>query len=65
MHKTSLLYKYGYWKDRVEAGYAHDWEFFSRWCDEMYSPTLKPTLNYSIEYNNQSYDELKNIYNDQ
>lgn len=65
IHKTSLLYKYGYWKDRVEAGYAHDWEFFSRWVDELYSYTLTPSVNYSIDYNTQSYDELKNMYDDQ
>ena len=65
IHKTSLLYKYGYWKDRVEAGYAHDWEFFSRWVDELYSYTLTPSVNYSIDYNTQSYDELKNLYDDQ
>jgi glycosyltransferase involved in cell wall biosynthesis len=65
IHKTSLLYKYGYWKDRNEAGYAHDWEFFSRWKDEKYSVTLNPTLNYYTDYNSQTYEELKDMYDDQ
>jgi glycosyltransferase involved in cell wall biosynthesis len=65
IHKTQLLYKYGYWKDRNEAGYAHDWEFFSRWKDESYAVTLQPTVEYSVAYNYQTHEELKNMYNDQ
>lgn len=62
-HKRDLIYKYGLWKNRDEAGYAHDFEFFSRWKDEKWLATKKPTLNYSTEFNGQSYDSISQLYN--
>ena len=54
LHKTNLIYKYGLWKSRAEAGYAHDWELFSRWVNagEKYVLTRKPTLLYTADENN-------------
>lgn len=49
LHKKELIDKYGAWKDRVEAGYAHDWEFFSRWKDEKYACTGLATVKYNVE----------------
>lgn len=61
LHKKELIYKYGPWKDRIEAGYAHDWEFFSRWHDEPWAASKKVTLHY---YNtaNQPIDFILNAY---
>jgi O-antigen biosynthesis protein len=47
MHERSLLDKYGGWKDRNEAGYAHDWEFISRWKDESWAATKRITMVYT------------------
>lgn len=51
LHRKDLVHKYGWWKDRVEGGYSHDWEFFSRWIagKEKWIATQKATLNYNIE----------------
>ena len=65
MHKRELLDKYGYWKTRDEAGYAHDWEFVSRWADHKYCATKKATLNYNLDFNDQDIDGIFNAYNDQ
>tara|TARA_B100000424_G_scaffold270122_1_gene268675 strand:+ start:3803 stop:5374 length:1572 start_codon:yes stop_codon:yes gene_type:complete len=65
MHKKELLEKYGYWKNRKEAGYAHDWELVSRWKDHKYCPTGKATLNYNLEFSEQDIDGIFNAYNDQ
>jgi glycosyltransferase involved in cell wall biosynthesis len=58
VHKFNLCVKYGLWKDRIEGGYAHDFEFFSRWKNEKHIFTKEGTLKYSTDYNHQSYDEL-------
>lgn len=65
LHRAELLNKYGYWKDRVQGGYAHDWEFVSRWKDEKWSCTMLPTLKYCVATNQQSYEWLYNAVNDQ
>jgi glycosyltransferase involved in cell wall biosynthesis len=60
LHKKSLIRKYGWWKDRIQAGYAHDWEFFSRWASERWAATEKPTLLYNAETSGQL-DFLKQL----
>jgi hypothetical protein len=62
VHKRDLIFKYGLWKDRIQAGYAHDYEFFSRWKNEKWIPTKKATMNYSTEFNPQSFDSIKQLY---
>lgn len=62
MHSFDLCVKYGLWKDRIEGGYAHDWEFFSRWKNESYVATHQYTLLYNTEFNGQSFDFLNNLY---
>lgn len=65
LHRRSLLDKYGYWKDRVTGGYAHDWEFVSRWLNEKWKPTLAVTLDYNTDTNQQNGDALYFAYDDQ
>lgn len=51
LHDRSLIDRYGPWKDRIQAGYAHDWEFFSRWVNagETWACTKRPTVLYNAE----------------
>lgn len=51
LHKKKLVEKFGWWKNRLEGGYDHDWEFFSRWVNgkEPWAATKKPTLVYNVE----------------
>lgn len=51
LHDKALIGRYGPWKDRVVAGYAHDWEFFSRWVSggEKWVCTHKPTVLYNAD----------------
>ena len=49
IHKLDLCVNYGLWKDRNEGGYAHDWEFFSRWREEKYIPSKQFTLLYNTD----------------
>lgn len=65
LHKWDLCIRYGYWKNREEAGYAHDWEFFSRWKNEKWLASGICTVVYSTDHNLQSYEELTSMYNDQ
>lgn len=59
LHRRSLLKKYGYWKDRTEGGYAHDWEFVSRFAfTERFMFTCKPTMLYNTETNGQTYESI-------
>lgn len=58
LHRFDLCVKYGLWKNRVEGGYAHDWEFMSRWKDEKWVATKECTLIYNTEFNGQSYEQL-------
>lgn len=53
LHRRSLIDQHGWWRDRVEAGYAHDWEFFSRWLERPWVATGKPTLLYNAETSGQ------------
>jgi glycosyltransferase involved in cell wall biosynthesis len=62
IHKRSLLFTYGLWKDRHDAGYAHDYEFFSRWSSEKYVATGQATMNYSTTYNEQSAESIRGLY---
>jgi O-antigen biosynthesis protein len=62
MHRFELCVKYGLWKDRNEGGYAHDWEFFSRWREEKYIATGDFTLLYNTEFNGQSFEFLDKLY---
>jgi glycosyltransferase involved in cell wall biosynthesis len=56
IHRRELISKYGWWKDRTEANYHHDWEFFSRWVagGEKWACTRKPTLIYNAESSGQT-----------
>jgi glycosyltransferase involved in cell wall biosynthesis len=65
LHKKSLLEKYGYWKTREEAGYAHDWELVSRWGDHNWAVTNIPTLIYNTEFSNNDLEAIYRIYPDQ
>ena len=53
LHRKDLILKHGWWKDRVQAGYAHDAEFFSRWKDETWVCTRKPTVIYNADTSGQ------------
>jgi glycosyltransferase involved in cell wall biosynthesis len=62
VHRRDLLFTYGLWKDRKEAGYAHDYEFFSRWASEKWLATGKVTMNYTTTYNDQSVESIRSLY---
>jgi hypothetical protein len=51
LHDKDLVGRYGFWKDRISGGYAHDWEFFSRWvmAGEKWACTRKPTVIYNAD----------------
>lgn len=55
LHRKDLVRLHGWWRDREEAGYAHDWEFFSRWitAKEIWSCTRRPTLLYNAATSGQ------------
>jgi glycosyltransferase involved in cell wall biosynthesis len=63
VHKRDLIYKYGLWKDRNEANYNHDYEYFSRFEKEKWFATGKATMNYSTKFNQQSLDMIQQLYN--
>jgi len=46
------------WKDRKQGGYAHDWEFVSRWAKEKHAFTLLPTVLYNISTNMQTWESI-------
>jgi hypothetical protein len=56
VHRRELILKYGGWKTRDQAGYAHDWEIVRRWLDggERWAATRRPTLVYNAETSGQS-----------
>jgi len=62
IHRKSLIDKYGFWKDRVTGGYAHDWEFIGRWVNskEKWACTKKPTVEYNADTSGQK-DFLKKL----
>lgn len=51
LHHKQLIRKHGWWRDRETAGYAHDWEFFSRWvkAGEPWGATGLPTVLYNAD----------------
>jgi glycosyltransferase involved in cell wall biosynthesis len=55
MHTRDLIARHGWWKGRDEVGYAHDWEFFSRWVDagEKWACTGAATLKYNVKTSGQ------------
>jgi glycosyltransferase involved in cell wall biosynthesis len=53
LHRKDLISKHGWWKDRVQAGYAHDAEFFARWKDETWVCTKRPTVIYNADTSGQ------------
>lgn len=62
VHKFELCVKKGLWKNRIEGGYAHDFEFFNRILSDAKGIwTLIPTLVYNTDFNFQSYNELINM----
>ena len=61
VHRRSLLERFGYWRAPSEAGYAHDWEFVSRWQGEPWVASLKPTLRYTLETSHQGHRALQVI----
>jgi glycosyltransferase involved in cell wall biosynthesis len=60
MHKKELLHKHGYWINREEGGYSHDWELVSRWKDHPWAATLKDTLIYNMD---SPFNDMVGIYN--
>lgn len=56
IHQKELIDKYGPWKDRIEGGYSHDWEFISRWVKgaEKWAATKLPTLLYNAKTSGQA-----------
>jgi glycosyltransferase involved in cell wall biosynthesis len=56
LHRRALIRRHGEWKDRAEAGYAHDWELISRWVSagERWVCTRRPTLIYNASTSGQS-----------
>lgn len=55
IHKKNMISRFGCWKDRVEAGYAHDWEFVRPWAEAKceYYATHKPTVIYNKDTSGQ------------
>lgn len=64
VHARELLKTYGLWKDRNEGGYAHDFEFVSRWNEEQAAFTLMPTVLYNISTNQQTFETILSIVGD-
>ena len=65
MHRYKILIKYGFWKKPQEVGYAHDWELVSRWKNEKYAATMKPTVIYNLENSLNNPKKIYEAYNDQ
>jgi GT2 family glycosyltransferase len=54
VHQKGLILKYGFWKNRIEGGYAHDFEFCNRLASkEKWVCTKKPTLVYNAATSGQ------------
>jgi len=62
MHRFDLCVKNNVlWKDRIQGGYAHDYQFFLEVTNNFsckWEATLTPTLIYNTEFNGQSYEQL-------
>lgn len=65
VHKRDLIYKYGLWKDRNDANYNHDYEYFSRFIrqgNEKWKATCNNTMQYSTKFNNQTLQIITELY---
>jgi GT2 family glycosyltransferase len=62
LHKKDLINRFGWWSDRTEKGYAHDWEFVRPWAAAGVSHvcTKLPTVVYNRRTSGQS-DYLANL----
>lgn len=56
LHRRELIEVHGGWKDRIDGGYAHDWELVSRWLrgGASWVATQRPTLIYNAETSGQA-----------
>ena len=54
IHPKEFFGRFGPWKNRIEGGYAHDWEFISRFKDEPWACSRKPTLIYNADTSGQA-----------
>ena len=56
LHRKELVQRFGWWKNRDEGGYSHDWEFVSRWVGSNVpgAMTKKPTVIYNRHTSGQS-----------
>jgi len=66
LHRKSLIQRFGWWKDRNEGGYCHDWEFVKRWLDAgvRWAVTHLPTVIYNAETSGQK-EFLERMINEQ
>jgi len=55
VHKRSLIKRFGWWKSRDDAGYAHDWEFVRPWveCGVPWVATKTSTVIYNATTSGQ------------
>jgi GT2 family glycosyltransferase len=56
LHEKRLISRYGGWKDREQAGYAHDWELVERWLGgkERWVATREASVIYNAASSGQS-----------
>jgi len=54
LHQKALIEWNGWWKDRQAGGYAHDWEFFSRWAKEKHAFSGQATVIYNADTSGQA-----------
>jgi glycosyltransferase involved in cell wall biosynthesis len=60
LHEKDLVRKYGFWKDRTDASYSHDFEFVSRWKNEPCAISNKITMFY-LNTAHQNLEFIKNV----
>lgn len=55
IHRRALVKQFGWWKDRTEVGYDHDWEFVSRYvtANLRRAITCEPTVKYNKDTSGQ------------
>jgi len=55
LHRKNLVIRFGWWGDRIEKGYAHDWQFIAPWvaAGVKHVMTELPTCLYSAETSGQ------------
>ena len=61
LHQRWLLERFGYWREPTEANWAHDWELVSRWTDEPWVASLRPTLRYTLETSHQTRETVAHM----